>query len=210
MRKNSRRHAWVAAWLAFQGMLPAVITGPAGDWMQSWWTNRSSILLLTGVNVTITTASEFISRSIAAPMTSEPENNTFILTSPDGHYRIHRQSMINIFMTLFASVLGGPIYFILKRRHRFQYFMAFGVVNSLMSQGLLAMISSGAAVITFTRLAFDLVYNGTVRFFMFEVVRPLIVQWKDEFILLSAARVGQDFLTTLLKIAVLCVIGLRG
>lgn len=69
-----------------------VVTTPVVKWFGYWTTHRSMILTLTVVNTAITSASELSSRSIVSALKGSLEGK-FVVKSPDGKKRVHRQSM---------------------------------------------------------------------------------------------------------------------
>ncbi len=189
-----------------------VLTHAVSRWADYWAVNRSSIFVFTVINTTITTGSEFFSRSIAPSLSENPEANRFIVRDENGHRHIHHQSLVSIFMTFFASLLGGPVFFFLRRKQRFIFFVSFGVFNSLLSQALSCVASRAMPDIVVHRLMFDIIYNGTFKFFMFEVGRrPILNLRKNR----SVARVGmlrisQDFLSTYFRVILLNFLKFRG
>src|SRR3989338_4661820 len=102
------------------------------------------------------------------PILTGQEEHGFLIQSETGETRIHSQSLINIFMTLFASLLGGPVYFLRRTSHRFLFFIAFGTFNSILSQSLVTIFRDGVVMLASTRLLFDFFYNGSVKFLLFE------------------------------------------
>jgi len=204
-------------------MTASPIVGAVHSWSNIWWTNKTSIIGLTVVNTLITTGSEFFSRTVLAHASdsvsgltsrsidnstvARPQNN-FLVGNGNGKRSIHMQSLINIIMTIVASLLGGPVYFMTQRKHRFVFFILFGVFNSALSQTLVGAFKSGIASMMVRRLSFDLFYCGTVKFFMFEVARPYLVRLQKSLAGVGAVRVIQDGVTTFFRVGVLNWIGL--
>lgn len=186
----------------------STIQSPLVRWATSWWVNRTSIILLTGVNTAITAASEMASRDLLAQTHKNPEQRFFV-QNENGDMSIHRQSVVNIFMTLFASLLGGPVYFIRRRWHRFMFFISFGAMNSAVSQMLAHLVRDGFLALTLGRFIFDLFYNGTVKFWMFEFARPAILRFRKSVAGIGAVRILQDFLTTLFRVGLLNWFGFK-
>lgn len=187
---------------SFLAISQATLSLPVIKWAGSWWVNRSSIVTLTVVNTAITAFSEFGSRTLLADDKVNPEQKFFV-TNKHGHTEIHKQSIVNIIMTIFASVLGGPVYFIRRRWPRFMFFLSFGAMNSAASQMLAHAITDGYLAITLGRFVFDLCYNGSIKFFMFEFARPAILRFRKNVMGLGIVRVTQDFLTTLSRVGIL-------
>ncbi len=187
----------------------AVIINPAAAWMRYWAANRVSIVMFTAVNTAVTTASELGSRTIYPAITGQHHEGFFVSDSM-GNTKVHQQSLISIVMTIIASLLGGPVYFIKRRRSRFLFFVMFGLFNSFLAQSLTSAVRDGIASIILARLAFDFFYNGTVKFFLFEYTRPALLRYRESFLKIGAVRVTQDFLTTFLRVAMLSLIGLKG
>lgn len=186
----------------------ATVTSPVFRWGASWWVNRSSIVMLAGVNTAITTLSEFVSRELLATHHGDQHQRFFV--KPDGREIIvHRQSLTNIFMTAIASLLGGPVYFIRRRWHRFMFFTSFGAMNSATSQMLSHLVSDGFLALTLGRFIFDLFYNASFKFFMFEFARPAILRLRKNVAGVGFVRVIQDFLTTLCRVGMLNWFGFK-
>jgi hypothetical protein len=183
-------------------------TAPVLRWAASWWLNRSSIIVLASVNTAITTASELVSRELLA-QGSNNSDQRFFIKHDDGRLTVHRQSLVNIFMTIFASLLGGPIYFIRKRWNRFMFFISFGAMNSASSQMLAHLAYDGTIALSLGRFAFDLFYNGTLKFWMFEFARPAILRFRKSLVGIGSIRVTQDFLTTLFRVGMLNWFGFK-
>lgn len=186
-----------------------VVTMPMVKWYGYWTTHRSMILSLTVVNTAITTVSELGSRSIVATLSGAPENK-FLVKTPEGKERIHRQSVINIMMTILASLLGGPIYFIGRRYYRFLFFITFGVFSSLLAQSLSSLFIDGFLFIIQRRLIFDFFYNASVKFILFEYVRPYLLKHRTSPALVVGFRISQDFLTTCFRVVILNILRLSG
>lgn len=185
---------------------------PVAAWSHYWATHRGSILMLTAVNTSITVSSEAGARFLWPVFTGEHEHNFFVKTE-SGATTIHRQSLINILMTFFASLVGGPVYFIRRGANRFFFFLSFGMVNSVLSQGLAAFLRDGLISLALHRLYFDFFYNGTVKFFMFELSRQPILNRRRSIRgvgAVTAIRSVQDFLTTAFRVAMLNLFGLKG
>lgn len=179
-------------------------------WSFYWWENRSTIFLLTAINTTLTSTNEFVSRSLSESLSDSNKNNGFFVRE-SGSVRIHQQSLINIFMTLFASLLGGPVYFFSRTRHRFVFFLSFGLFNSVLSQQLAGLLGMGHLFFfSGPRILFDLFYMITVKFTLFEFYRPLVLKWRNRVIITSSIRISQDFFTTLLRVGLLNFFGFKG
>jgi hypothetical protein len=186
-----------------------LFVGPTSAWLEYWAANRASIVMFTAVNTAVTSLSEIGSRTILPAITGHT-NESFFVQNPAGVRSIHRQSLINIFMTLFASLLGGPVYFIKRRRSRFLFFFLFGCFNSVLSQGLSSFLRDGIMSIVITRLAFDFFYNGSVKFYMFEYTRPFLLRFRRSYLHVGGIRVTQDFVTTFFRVSMLMLLGLKG
>jgi len=209
------RRLWIAVYtlvMTAQGVGFEAASVGMVRWANQWWLNRQSIVMLTAVNTTLTTGMEFVSRSIAEQWHPAEERNdyAFIVAEPDGSQSINRQSIVNIWMTFFASLLGGPVYFFRRRLHRFWFFIGFGCANSYMSQLAGHYVRDGLLAIATSRLLFDIIYNGTFKFMMFEWLRRPIVAAQTNFLRIGSFRVLQDLLTTLFRVVVLNVLGFKG
>lgn len=176
---------------------------------QIWWTNRTQIVALTAINTTLTTTNQYLSRTVFASVGNNKENNKFIIKAADGSRRIHRQSLISILMTIFASILGGPVFFIKKRRHRFLFFLGFGGLNSLVSQLIVGSIAAFTTTAIFSRIMFDLIYCSTLKFPIFEAGRRPIIQSK-KYSIIWFVRIIQDFTMTSAKVILLNIMRFAG
>lgn len=179
-------------------------------WSNCWWGNRAPIVMLTVINTGITTSMEIVSRSVAAPFTHNADNYHFLVADEKGNTTINRQSLINIWMTFFASLLGGPVYFFKKRWSRFLFFITFGAFNSVLGGCMSSFIRDGFMKIFPRRILFDFIYSGTLKFFTFEVMRSPILAVRGSPFGVGALRVGQDFFNTLVRVLVLNWFGFRG
>jgi hypothetical protein len=205
--------AFGRVWILFTWSLVASVQAPMARpviaWAEHWAENRSSILMLTAANTAITAASEAAARTVWPLITGEKEHG-FLVGHETGETRVNSQSMISIIMTLFASLIGGPVYFLRKRGHRFLFFAGFGVVNSILSQSLVSFARDGMILLIVGRLWFDLVYNGSFKFVLFEMTRRHILKRRKCFISVASIRGTQDILTTCFRVAMLNLIGLKG
>lgn len=186
-------------------------TGTA-RWAAQWWSNRQAIVAMTTVNTGITAGMEYLARTTLAPLFHKEGDKTysFIVHDSMGNSAVNRQSLINIFMTLFASLVGGPVYFFLKTRHRYLFFFSFGFANALFGQAASSVIRDGIMNVIAGRLLFDLAYNGSVKYFMFEWMRKPIVKAKTHLGRLMFFRISQDFLSTMIRVVALNLLGFRG
>ncbi len=203
---------WAFLILSLLLQVRAPLLAPIAAWSNYWVTHRASIMMLTVVNTSITISSEAGARFLWPVVTGEHEHNFFVQTE-SGATTIHRQSLINIFMTFFASLVGGPVYFIRRGANRFLFFLSFGMVNSMLSQSLVTFVRDGFVSFALHRLWFDFFYNGTVKFFMFELSRRPILNRRKSIRgvgTVTAIRSVQDFLTTAFRVAMLNLFGLKG
>ena len=168
-----------------------------------WWENRQSIVLLTAINTSITAASEFTARSVL-------RGERFFPSVPRGSFRIHKQSLINIFLTFFASLFGGPVFFFRTPLARFAFFSLFGLLNSFVAQSVISLLGGMSSTLSRSRLIFDLVYGSTIKFLVFEWGRRFVLQMRHCAVQLTSFRVTQDFLSTLLRVAFLNLLGFKG
>jgi hypothetical protein len=185
------------------------IGGAAAKWAHYWGANSSKIITLTTINTTMTFGTEFVSRSILSRSLTKDKSYRFIVGEGRWYNNINRQSLINIWMTFFASLLGAPVYFFRRRHARFAFFVGFGVFNSALSQGLLGVLREGVILISAKRLLFDFFYNGSLKFFMFEFYRKPI-KAKTKFFSLYWVRGKQDLLTGVFKNLILNLLRFKG
>ena len=200
---------WTMLALSLALQMSQPVFNSVQSWSNYWVSNRSAIVLFTAVNTTITTLSEAGTRELWPLLTGQEEHGFFV-TNDNGDTRVHAQSLISIFMTFFASLLGGPVYFIRGGRYRFLFFLGFGTVNSLLSQGLVSFFRDGFVHIAAKRFYFDFLYNGTVKFFLFETSRKPILKRQRSLTGVATVRTCQDFATTSFRVVILNLIGLKG
>jgi len=179
-------------------------------WSACWWANRSPIITLTVINTAITTTMEVVTRSVSAPLTNSEEDYHFLVKDSAGNTTINRQSLINIWMTFFASLLGGPVYFFKRRWSRFAFFVSFGACNSVLGGMMSSLIRDGTFAVFPRRVVFDLVYCGTIKFMTFEFMRSPIMAARASPVGMAALRVGQDFVNTLIRVMILNALRFRG
>ncbi len=181
------------------------------SWHSHWVANSSKILTLTAINTAITTTSEVVSRTLLNK-TVQKDNSYAFLTRGDGHFisRINHQSLISIIMTIVISLLGGPIYFFKRRSERLLFFVLMGSGCSIFAQNVLVM-TTGTYLFNMTRLWFDLIYNATFKFFMFEFYRkPLVKTKSTKLFSLFGIRIKQDVVTSSVKNFILNALRLKG
>lgn len=183
-----------------------------GLWFQSWvshWSeNKEKILVLTAINTSITFSSEFVSRTLLAPKFNDADLS-FVVGEGSFWKRINRQSLINVWMTFFASLIAAPVYFFRKRVNRFLFFIGFGVFNSFICQGIISVLRDGFIYVAGTRILFDLAYNGSIKYFFFEFFRKPI-NGNTNIVKLTFLRGKQDLLTSFFKTAILNLLRLKG
>jgi hypothetical protein len=179
-----------------------------------WWSNRHDILHLTAVNIVVTIFMEAAVRTLLSKVDASKSGFEFLI--PDVHgYRVNQQSMTNVWITTFTSIFGGPVYFLERRSHRYIYFALFGMCVSAASQ-MVAAISVGYSILSNIaaaklRFLFDLIYNCTFKFGMFEMMRgPILKQRVRLSMRLGRLRMTQDFSTTLVRVFLLNLLGLSG
>lgn len=177
-----------------------------------WWHHKSQIITLTAINTTITLATEMASRTITEPYFSSSDQSSeagFIVKDADGSHRVNRQSLINILMTVFASLLGGPVFYMKERKSRFSFFVLFGGFNSVLSQSIAGYASIMMPLSYLSRLVFDLIYCATIKFAIFEVGRNPILN-ASKVRKMWIVRIAQDFTTTCIKVIILNIYQFRG
>lgn len=206
-RAGKKLAVWSYTLLTIIGVSP--VGGAIAKWAHYWGANSSKIITLTTINTTMTFGTEFVSRSILSNSLTTSDEYKFIVGDGVWYNNINRQSLINIWMTFFASLLGAPVYFFRRRHARFLFFVCFGVFNSALSQGLLSVLREGFLMISARRLLFDFCYNGSLKFFMFEFYRKPI-KLKTNFFGLYWVRGKQDILTGIFKNLVLNLLRFKG
>lgn len=180
-------------------------------WSEHWARNSRQIIMWACINACITFTTEFIARSSFSPFLKKNSSYSFFVKdAAAGSVTIHRQSLTNITMTFFASLVGGPVYFFTRRLGRFFFFVIFGVLNSMLGQSISSAILDGSSSIDNKRLIFDLFYNGTFKFIMFEFLRKTIVNLKFKMFRVLLVRTKQDLITTFFKVTTLNLLGFKG
>ena len=169
--------------------------------------NYRKVLKLTLVNILITITFEFIVRTTLMVITQAADIGFFV-GDISGAWRIHKQVLINIMMTLFASLLGAPALFVKSRRFRLLYFVGFALINSLISQLVVGVLLSQFVWADFKRLYFDILYALSIKFWVFELGRPLLVEKGCSILGLGKVRLAQDFTTTTVKVVLLKIFSL--
>jgi hypothetical protein len=185
------------------------VSRPFVVWSQHWVTHYQNLLTLTVVNTGITTATELGARTII-PAVTQDKTEGFFVKSANGKSKINRQSVINILMTLFASLLGGPVYYIQRRWARYLFFLGFGTFNSLLAQSVSSYFIVGGLGILMNRFIFDLCYNSTLKFVIFEYARPILLAFQKRAGHITGIRVTQDFISTLSRVSLLSFFGIKG
>ncbi len=171
-------------------------------WFESWQLNKSKILKLTVINALITLFSEVVCRGLLSATFFSEAKYQFLVDAMGGGYMINKQSLINILMTIMASLLAGPVYFFKSKTQRFIFFIVFGAFNSLQAQYLANLVTSARTVFDATRFMFDLGYTAVVKFPIFELFRKPIVD-ENKILPLFRERGKQDIMTTFIKTSVL-------
>lgn len=197
---------------------PLVLSHPFLNAMRNyrrvWWQNRSDILHLLVVNVAVTIMMEAFVRTLLYQMSLSGSDYQFLIQE-SGSIRINHQSLTNVWITALTSIFGGPVYFLEKRKHRYLFFALFGLAVSSCSQ-IMAAASAGYSIlanraIVNLRLYFDICYNCTFKFFMFELARKPIMKRRPRISFrVGQIRLSQDFTTTLVRVGLLNILGLKG
>jgi hypothetical protein len=197
-------------------VFPRWISYPVTRWAELWVEQMGAILLLTAVNLVLTTVTELVFRQFLVSNLfswSGSHEFGFFVQTPHG-FSIHRQSLVNIFMTGFASLFAGPVYFFSRRKFRFLFFLGFGLVSSLLAQNLAELVRAGTLGFLASRLMFDLAYTSLIRFPMFEIFRGRVasacLSTRRVLVRVTSWRTLQDASTSFVRILVLNLIGLRG
>ena len=197
----------ITGWIMGQGQM---VAGSLSRWSHHFIANKGSIAALTIVNTAITTTMEFAGRSLQMPFKKKMKDQYFFVTSKSGGKTINRQSMINIIMAIVGTLIGGPVFFFMKRSHRFLFFITFGIFNSCLGQGMAGVMLDGAFTLEKSRLVFAFFYSGTWKFLVFEFVRTPIVRAGQNIVKLGLIRSNQKFFSTFVKIQIIDLIGLGG
>ncbi len=201
--------SWFISCAIFAQQSP--LTHAVYEWSSHWWEQRGSIAMIAGVNVALTTGTEVISRTIAAPLFgNEGREYSFLIADNSGHLHINRHSLINIWMTFFATLLGAPLNYFRNRKRRFLFFTGFGGFNSILGQGLSSWMLDGSFAVGSSRLLFDLGYNATIKFAMFEFFRSHIIRARKCIVRIGKVRVKQDLITSFFKVILLNLLKFRG
>lgn len=178
-------------------------------WSVHFWAHRMQIVELTVVNAAITTGMEYSSRTLGHGLLGKDDEQAFLVPDGLGGHRLHRQSLINILMSIVGSILGGPAYFFNRRGLRFAFFVGFGILNSFIGQGLACIILSDVFILEGRRVFFDLFYSGTFKFGIFEFLRGPIVRSHGKVFRLAFFRFNHKFWTTFFKVQLIDWLGMR-
>lgn len=177
-------------------------------WKSHWLLNKRKIIILTLINLILTLSSEILTREFLSLVWSSSDIGFF--SGPTLSWQsINEQSLISLFMTIFATLIGAPVYFFSTKRSRLIFFLSFGLVNSVLAQSILSGMKIGTVVISFRRLIFDFLYTLTFKFVIFEFFRGPVVK-HNRFSKLFFYRVNQDVFSSLVKNSALVMIGLKG
>lgn len=203
------KKVWIALYTVLTLAQVSVLGQFVTKWADHWVSNRSKIITLTSINTGITFTTEFISRTVLSVNHSGDNGYKFVVGKGPWYKNINRQSLINIWMTFFASLIGAPVYFFRRRSYRFMFFVGFGTFNSLLSQSVISLMREGFLQIAIKRLSFDFFYNGTVKYILFEFFRKPIKN-NGNFFKLAFLRGKQDLLTSFFKTGLLNYFKFKG
>jgi len=200
-------------WITFYTALSLLQLSPVGtmvvSWAQHWGQNRQKIITLTLINTSITLGTEFVSRSVLASGLETGDEYKFLVKNDKWYKSINKQSLINVWMTFFASLIAAPVYFFRKRKNRFLFFVIFGTLNSFVSQGIISFLREGVLMVMGRRLVFDLFYNGSIKYILFEFFRRPI-KGNSNIFKLTFLRGKQDLLTSFFKTSLLNLMRFKG
>jgi hypothetical protein len=186
----------------------------ATHWAQIWKVHRQSLLRLAVINTSLTLVNETAVRELISYLGGANEffsHMGFFQDSTQNYgFAINRQALINIGMTLGASIFGGPVFFLSHARSRFLFFVIFGLLNSTFFQFASWIAFTGEQkIIQPSRLLFDVAYLVTIKFWMFERFRIPIQLALRRPMRLGFLRIQQDFLLTALRVFLLGLFGLK-
>jgi hypothetical protein len=183
-------------------------------WAQIWKDHGQFLIQLALINTALTLLNETVVRELISHLGAGSElfsHMGFFQSSSQSYgFAINRQALINIGMTLGASLFGGPVFFFNQARSRFLFFVVFGFFNSAFFQTISWILLSGEhEVIQASRLLFDVAYLVTIKFWMFERFRMPIQFALRRPLRLGFLRIQQDFLLTALRVLLLGLLGLK-
>ncbi len=167
------------------------------------------LLKMLAVNLFITFVMELGIRelSYAFNLVSDPATRFFQTTNSG--FSINSQSLINLFMTFFATLLSVKVFYGSTHKQRYFYFVSFCVLLSFLAQLTCSFLKSNFHF-SLSRLGFDLLYGMTIKYMVFHFYRrPILEAVNNSIKKTFRYRVTQDFILSCFKFACLTLIGLK-
>ena len=169
-----------------------------------WLQNKDQITKIACANFFVALSGEFIVRQVLVSWGYFPDHAAFLHSSGI----IHPQALINISMSVIASLFGGVVYFLDTLKKRYIFFVAFAFLSSILVQSFLAFSVNLPAALVFKRLLFDVAYTGSIKFVSFEIFRSPIKNHNSGVLKIFAFRKVQDLSMAFIKINLLVFCGL--
>lgn len=162
------------------------------------------------VNVLITLSMEIGIRESSYFLNLVDDSSVrFFHFSNTGALYINSQSLVNLFMTFFATVLSVRVFLENNLKQRYLYFVSFCVLLSLLAQSASSYVQPNFQF-SLSRLGFDLLYGMTIKYMVFSIYRkPILNTVHSSFKRTVRFRITQDFILSCFRFACLTLIGLR-
>mgnify|MGYP001228564149 CR=1 FL=1 len=93
------------------------------EFIRTWQFNRAQILRITLVNLMVTLVSELVVRKFMVHFGLMPATESLFYLG-----KLHTQVVINLIMTVPASLFGSVVYFFSSLRSRYLFFICFALV----------------------------------------------------------------------------------
>ena len=168
-----------------------------------WLDNYSQILRITLISLLVSIISEFIVREALISGSIIPETEGLFTSG-----KIHPQVLINLSMTAVACMFGSVVYFFESRLERYFFFIAFGVLNSILAQTFINVFQLVSFDQFIRRLAFDFFYCASFKYVSFEFIRKPMANKFSSFKKMFVIRETQDLVMTIVKVKLLIIFGL--
>lgn len=176
-------------------------------WHSIWKRHYPTVIKLITINVFLTFIFEFIGRSLWSLVLFKSQSYHFLVAGQGGSWAINQQSLINIWMSFFATAIGVPSFYLSSCRKRFKTFILVGIIVSLLGQTFAHFTSQQSFIISWKRLFFDLGYLCSVKYLTYEIFRSALICPKTTTFKMGRLRLLQKLLTNTIKILLLNLFG---
>lgn len=176
---------------------------PLKRFSRTWRLNRSQIIRITLINFAVTLLSELFVRKALVQLGMLPQGESLFHMG-----KLHTQVIINLLMTVVASLFGSVVYFFESFRARYLFFICFSLVNSLIAQGIVASFLLINLSQFKRRIFFDLCYSASAKYLSFEFIRKPLASKFSSYKKMFITRKSQDIFMTVVKAKALFLFGL--